>query len=66
MKRRSVIGGIDELDDGDYATLRELPLSPPTQRLSNGDDTASEEGKVNPPVHSKCVFILMDHFPPLV
>lgn len=39
--------GINE-DDGDYATLRELPL--PTsisQRLSNGDDTASEEGKVS-------------------
>lgn len=45
--RRSIIPGMDE-DDGDYATLRELPLPPPnpTQRISNGDDTASEEGKV--------------------
>lgn len=34
-------------DDGDYATLRELPLPPSSpQRLSSGEDTASEEGKV--------------------
>lgn len=44
--RRSNIPGMDE-DDGDYATLRELPLPPSSpQRLSNGEDTASEEGKV--------------------
>lgn len=39
-------GGIDE-DDGDYATLRELPLAPVVQE--SGDDTTSEEGKVSAP-----------------
>lgn len=39
-------------DDGDYATLRELPLPPASsQRLSSGEDTASEEGKVSPLVY---------------
>lgn len=39
------IPGMDE-DDGDYATLRELPL-PPIKRTNNNDnDTVSEEGKV--------------------
>lgn len=33
-----------EVDDGDYATLRELPIPPVT--VANSDDTASEEGKV--------------------
>lgn len=33
-----------EVDDGDYATLRELPMPPVT--VANSDDTASEEGKV--------------------
>lgn len=37
-------GGIDE-DDGDYATLRELPLAPVL--AESGDDTTSEEGKVS-------------------
>ncbi|XP_018563624.1 protein tincar isoform X2 [Anoplophora glabripennis] len=51
--RRSTIPGMDE-DDGDYATLRELPLPPPSsQRLSNGDDTASEEGKLLACVHDE-------------
>ncbi|CAH1115015.1 unnamed protein product [Psylliodes chrysocephalus] len=52
--RRSIIPGMDE-DDGDYATLRELPLPPPnpTQRISNGDDTASEEGKLLACVHDE-------------
>jgi hypothetical protein len=33
-------------DDGDYATLRELPLPPPMRRPENREDTVSEEGKV--------------------
>ncbi|XP_056634976.1 protein tincar [Diorhabda sublineata] len=52
--RRSTIPGMDE-DDGDYATLRELPL-PPTNlspRISNSDDTASEEGKLLACVHDE-------------
>ncbi|XP_068897552.1 protein tincar isoform X2 [Tenebrio molitor] len=32
-------------DDGDYATLRELPLPPPMRRPENREDTVSEEGK---------------------
>lgn len=37
-------------DDGDYATLRELPLPPPLNRRpehSSREDTVSEEGKVS-------------------
>lgn len=34
-----------EVDDGDYATLRELPIPPIT--VPNSDDSASEEGKVS-------------------
>lgn len=35
-------------DEGDYATLRELPIPPSSpQRISSGEDTASEEGKVS-------------------
>lgn len=35
-------------DEGDYATLRELPIPPTSpQRISSGEDTASEEGKVS-------------------
>ncbi|XP_023017809.1 transmembrane protein tincar isoform X2 [Leptinotarsa decemlineata] len=53
--RRSTIPGLDE-DDGDYATLRELPLPPSaSQRLSNGDDTASEEGKVQTGAAPRCL-----------
>nr|CAH7721518.1 unnamed protein product [Callosobruchus chinensis] len=41
-------------DDGDYATLRELPLPPSaSQRLSTGEDTASEEGKLLACVHDE-------------
>ncbi|CAH2016168.1 unnamed protein product [Acanthoscelides obtectus] len=41
-------------DDGDYATLRELPLPPSaSQRLSAGEDTASEEGKLLACVHDE-------------
>ncbi|CAH0554998.1 unnamed protein product [Brassicogethes aeneus] len=59
IKRRSVIGAIEELDDGDYATLRELPLVPPQsssyqKRMSNSEDTASEEGKTTGPA-PKCL-----------
>ncbi|XP_072379513.1 protein tincar [Diabrotica undecimpunctata] len=52
--RRSTIPGMDQ-DDGDYATLRELPLPPPnsSQRISNGEDTASEEGKLLACVHDE-------------
>ncbi|CAH1156014.1 unnamed protein product [Phaedon cochleariae] len=57
MARRSTIPGMED-DDGDYATLRELPLPPiatpsSSQRLSNGDDTASEEGKLLACVHDE-------------
>lgn len=39
--------GNDE-DDGDYATLRQLPLPPSSStNTDTGDDTASEEGKVS-------------------
>lgn len=34
-------------DDGDYATLRELPLPQPVRRPENREDTVSEEGKVS-------------------
>ncbi|XP_057652628.1 protein tincar isoform X2 [Diorhabda carinulata] len=54
--RRSTIPGMDE-DDGDYATLRELPL-PPTNlspRISNSDDTASEEGKTQIGTAPRCI-----------
>lgn len=41
--------GNDE-DDGDYATLRQLPLPPSSStNTDTGDDTASEEGKVSGP-----------------
>ncbi|CAG9772839.1 unnamed protein product [Ceutorhynchus assimilis] len=44
--RNSVIPGIDE-DDGDYATLRELPLAPILANKRNiTDDNVSEEGKL--------------------
>ncbi|XP_008198381.1 protein tincar isoform X2 [Tribolium castaneum] len=33
-------------DDGDYATLRELPLPQPVRRPENREDTVSEEGKL--------------------
>lgn len=57
-KSRLRNGGLDE-DDGDYATLRELPLAggalathdtgpAPLARLRDStDDNTSEEGKVN-------------------
>ncbi|XP_063927551.1 protein tincar isoform X2 [Zophobas morio] len=32
-------------DDGDYATLREIPLPQPIRRPENREDTVSEEGK---------------------
>lgn len=38
-------GGPDE-DDGDYATLREIPMLPP-MLPDPEDDTTSEEGKVS-------------------
>lgn len=35
-------------DDGDYATLRELPLASPQLTIDPGeDDSTSEEGKVS-------------------
>lgn len=40
-----------EVDDGDYATLRELPMPPIT--VANNDDTASEEGKVRNRIQTK-------------
>ncbi|KAG5889821.1 hypothetical protein JTB14_023147 [Gonioctena quinquepunctata] len=53
--RRSTIPGMDE-DDGDYATLRELPLPPSaSQRLSSGEDTASEEGKDQTGAAPRCL-----------
>ncbi|XP_050303784.1 protein tincar [Anthonomus grandis grandis] len=48
--RNSAIPGIDE-DDGDYATLRELPLAS-TKRNSIGDNS-SEEGKLLACVHDE-------------
>ncbi|XP_030768318.1 protein tincar isoform X3 [Sitophilus oryzae] len=67
--RRSVIPGMDE-DDGDYATLRELPLPPSvSQRLSNGEDTASEEGKLLACVHDEHITYAstnQDFTPPVV
>lgn len=44
--RAGRVPGNDE-DDGDYATLRELPLPPSSTTTDTGDDTASEEGKVS-------------------
>lgn len=42
--RRGVADGGPD-DDGDYATLRELPLM---NSMDPADDTTSEENKVNP------------------
>lgn len=41
-------GRSNDEDDGDYATLRQLPLPPSSStNTDTGDDTASEEGKVS-------------------
>ncbi|XP_066245516.1 protein tincar isoform X2 [Euwallacea similis] len=48
--RNSVIPGIDE-DDGDYATLRELPLAP--QRTNVSIDNSGSEGKLLAAVHDE-------------
>ncbi|XP_060527941.1 protein tincar [Cylas formicarius] len=67
--RRSTIPGMDE-DDGDYATLRELPLPPSaSQRLSDGEETASEEGKLLACVHDERITYAstnQDFTPPVV
>lgn len=46
------IPGVDE-DDGDYATLRQLPLPPLNQCNNNDNDTVSEEGKLLACVHDE-------------
>lgn len=40
-------------DDGDYATLRELPLPPKNRTNNNENDTVSEEGKLLACVHDE-------------
>ncbi|KAK9890752.1 hypothetical protein WA026_012100 [Henosepilachna vigintioctopunctata] len=46
------VPGMDE-DDGDYATLRELPLPPVNRMNNNENDTVSEEGKLLACVHDE-------------
>ncbi|GLV44477.1 tincar [Carabus blaptoides fortunei] len=51
--RTTGVAGIDE-DDGDYATLRELPLLPSMVRAQE-DDTTSEEGKLTAGQTPRCL-----------